>query len=111
MFPYVYKDQERVPMLDKMKALFEMQKKMQEVKKELENTNFDIQSSDGLVKITMNGAQEVKEITIKDSLGESEKVILAGSLKDAFNRAIKRSQEIAAQKTKDVIGLNIPGLT
>lgn len=98
-------------MLDKMKALLEMQKKMQEVKKELENTNFDIQSSDGLVKITMNGAQEVKEITIKDSLGESEKVILAGSLKDAFNRAIKHSQEVGAQKMKHVTGLNIPGVT
>ena len=55
-------------MFDKMKGLFEMQKKMQEVKKELENTDFDIQSSDGLVKITMNGAQEVKEITIKNIL-------------------------------------------
>ncbi len=98
-------------MFDKMKALFEMQKKMQEVKKELENTNFDIQSSDGLIKITMNGSQEVKEITIKDNLGESEKARLSSSLKDTFNRAIKRSQEVAAAKMKDVTGLNIPGLT
>lgn len=98
-------------MLDKMKALFEMQKKMQGVKKELENTNFDIQSSDGLVKITMNGAQEVKEITIKDDLGEADKARLSNSLKDAFNRAIKRSQDVAAQKMKDVAGFNIPGLT
>ena len=77
-------------MFDKMKGLFEMQKKMQEVKRELDNTNFDIQSSDGLVKITMNGSQEVKEIIIKDNLGESEKTRLASSLKDAFNRSIKR---------------------
>ena len=98
-------------MLDKMKALFEMQKKMQEVKRELDNTNFDIQSSDGLVKITMNGAQEVKEIVIKDNLNDSEKTRLGSSLKDAFNRAIKRSQEIAAQKMKDVTGFNLPGLT
>ena len=98
-------------MLDKMKALFEMQKKMKEVKRELDNTNFDIQSSDGLVKITMNGAQEVKEITIKDNLEGAEMARLAGVLKDTFNRAIKRSQEIAAQKMKDVTGFNIPGLT
>jgi DNA-binding YbaB/EbfC family protein len=94
-----------------MKALFEMQKKMQEVKRELENTNFDIQSSDGLVKITMNAAQEVKEIVIKDSISEAEKAKLPHSLKDAFNRGIKRSQEVAASKMKDVAGLNIPGLT
>ena len=92
-------------MLDKMKALFEMQKKMQAVKRELENTNFDILSSDGLVKITMNGAQEVKGIVIKDNPQ------LENSLKDTFNRAIKRSQEIGAQKMKDVTGINLPGLT
>jgi len=92
-------------MFDKMKALFEMQKKMQAVKRELENTNFDIQSSDGLVKITMNGAQEVKEIVIKDNPQ------LENALKDTFNRAIKRSQEIGAQKMKEVTGINLPGLT
>ena len=98
-------------MFDKMKGLFEMQKKMQEVKRELDNTNFDIQSSDGVVKITMNGAQEIKEVVIKDNLGESEQARLASSLKDTFNRAIKRSQEVAAQKMKDVTGFNIPGIT
>jgi DNA-binding YbaB/EbfC family protein len=98
-------------MFDKMKALFDMQKKMQEIKRQLDDTNFDIQSSDGLVKITMNGSQEVKELVIKDNLEESEKARLAASLKDTFNRSIKRSQEIAAQKMKDVTGLNIPGLT
>jgi hypothetical protein len=94
-----------------MKALFEMQKKMQEVKRELENTNFDIQSSDGLIKITMNGSQEVTGITIKDNLDEPQKLRLENSLKDTFNRAIKRSQELAAQKMKEVTGINLPGLT
>ena len=98
-------------MFDKMKALFEMQKKMQEIKRELDITDFDIQSSDGLVKITMNGSQEVKEIVIKDNLGELEKAGLANSLKETFNRSIKRSQEIAAQKMKAATGLNISGLT
>ena len=98
-------------MFDKMKGLLEMQKKMQEVKRELDNTSFDIQSSDGVVKITMNGAQEIKEIVIKGSLTEPEQARLASSLKDTFNRAIKRSQEVAAQKMKEVTGFNIPGLT
>jgi DNA-binding YbaB/EbfC family protein len=98
-------------MFDKMKGLFEMQKKMQEVKRALEDINFDLQSSDGAVKITMNGSQEVKEVLIKDNLAESEKAHLGASLKDTFNRAIKRSQEVAAQKMKDVAGFNLPGLT
>jgi len=98
-------------MFDKMKGLFQMQQKMQEVKRVLEDTNFDIQSSDGLVKITMNGAQEVKGITVKDDLTEAEKAHLDAALKDTFNRSIKRSQVIAAQKMREVTGINIPGLT
>ena len=98
-------------MFDKMKGLFEMQKKMQEVKRALDDTNFDIKSSDGAVKITMNGSQQIQEVVIKDNLGESEKARLASTLKDTFNRAIKRSQEVAAQKMKEVTGFNIPGLT
>ena len=98
-------------MFDKMQGLFQMQKKMQEVKRALEDTNFDIQSSDGLVKITMNGAQEVKGITVKDNLTETEQARLEGSLKDTFNRSIKRAQELAAQKMKEVTGFNLPGLS
>ena len=98
-------------MFDKMKGLFEMQRQMQEIKRELDNTNFDIAISDGLVKITMNGSQEVKEVVIRNSFQESEKANLEKSLKDTFNRSIKHSQEIAAKKMKDVTGLNLPGLT
>lgn len=66
-------------MFDKMKALMDMQKKMQEMKRELDNTDFQTQSSDGLVKITMNGSQEVKEISITGELKEIEKANLLES--------------------------------
>jgi DNA-binding protein YbaB len=95
-------------MFDKMKALMEMQKKMQELKRELENTVFEIASSDQTVKISMSGAQEIKGVSIQ---GSPEKAVLESALKDCFNRAIKRAQEVAAQKMKSVTGMNIPGLT
>ena len=97
-------------MFDKMKALMEAQRKMQEMKQELEDTVFDVLSSDGLVKIKMNGAQETKEISIQDDLAKVDKTILEKAVKDAYNRAIKRCQEIAAGKMKDITGFNIPGL-
>ncbi len=97
-------------MFDKMKALMDMQKKMQEMKRELDNTNFEVQSPDGSVKITMNGSQEVEEISIKGELKEIEKAGLEKAIKDAYNMAIKRSHDIAAGKMKDVTGLNLPGL-
>jgi len=97
-------------MFDKMKQLMDMQKKMQEIKRELDNTNFDIASSDGLVKITMNGSQEMKDIKIQGELDKIEKINLEKAVKDAYNRSIKRSHDIAAQKMKDITGLNLPGL-
>jgi DNA-binding YbaB/EbfC family protein len=98
-------------MLDKLKGLMEMQKKMQDVKKELDNTDFDILSSDGLVKLTMNGSQELKQVKITADLAGLDVNKLEQSLKDAWNKAIKRSHELAAQKMKAVTGFNIPGLT
>jgi DNA-binding YbaB/EbfC family protein len=98
-------------MLDKLKALMDIQKKMKDVKKELDSTDFDISSSDGLVKLTMNGSQELKQVKITACLGSLEVNKLELSLKDAWNRAIKRSHELAAQKMKDVTGFNLPGLT
>ena len=93
-------------MFDKMKALWDMQKKMQELKRELDGTTFEIESQDKSVKIVMNGSQEIKDIRIQSNdAGNLEAVV-----KDTCNRAIKRSHDIAAEKMKAVTGLNLPGL-
>lgn len=97
-------------MFDKIKGLMEMRKKLEVIKKELDKTNFDIESPDGLVKMTMNGSQEVQEVVLGVSSLEGQKDKLEKELKDTFNRAIKRSQEIAAQKMKEATGINLPGM-
>jgi hypothetical protein len=97
-------------MFDKMKQLMDMQRQMQELKRELDNTTFEVVSADGLVKIAMNGSQEVKDIAIQSDLKETEKTNLEKACKDAYNKAIKRAQNIAAEKMKDITGLNLPGL-
>ena len=63
-------------MFDKMKQLMEMQKQMQEMKRQLEAAIFEVQSSDGLVKITMNGSQEVKIVSIHGEMATLEKTRL-----------------------------------
>ena len=97
-------------MFDKIKGLMEMRKKLEAVKKELDNTEFDIAGSGGLVKLTMNASQEVKEVFLTSVLDEAGKDKLQRELKDVFNRGVKRSQEIAAQKMKEATGLNLPGM-
>ncbi len=98
-------------MFDKIKALMDAQSKMQEIKRQLDNATFEISSSDGLVRITMNGSQELKEINIQGNIQDIEKTMLEQAIKDAYNRAIKRAHELAAEKMKEVTGFNLPGLT
>ncbi len=97
-------------MIDKMKQLMEMQKKVQEVKRQLDQTTFEISSSDALVMVTMNGSQEVKQVQFAEGAKSAEKTKLEEAVKDAYNRAIKHSQKIAAEKMRDAAGLNLPGL-
>lgn len=97
-------------MFDKMKQLMDMQKKMQEMKRNLDAAQFSVASGDNSVTITMNGSQQVLAVTLNRELKDTEKTNLEKSLVDAYNRAIKRSHELAAQQMKDVTGLNLPGL-
>ncbi|MDD5561912.1 MAG: YbaB/EbfC family nucleoid-associated protein [Candidatus Omnitrophica bacterium] len=95
-------------MLDKMKQLFEMQRSMQELKRQLEEVNFDVASSNGMVKINMNAAQRINKVDINGNLAELDKAILEKSICDAYDRALKHAQEIAAGKLKAISGLNLP---
>jgi DNA-binding protein YbaB len=97
-------------MFDKLKGLMELQKKMQQIKAELDRTTFDVSSGDGSVTITMNGAQQVENVRFADGLDAAGGGKQAAALKEAFNRAIKRSQEIAASKMKEATGMNLPGM-
>jgi DNA-binding YbaB/EbfC family protein len=98
-------------MFDKLKGLMDMQKKMSRIKQELDNTSFEISSSCGLVKISMNGSQVVKSVAIADLPEKNDLAKLQNAVKDAYNRATKHSQELAAQKMKEITGFDLPGLT
>jgi DNA-binding protein YbaB len=83
---------------------------MQEMKRELDNTTFEIVSSDGLVKIAMSGSQEVRDILIQGDTRTIEKGALEGAIKDAYNKAIKHSHNIATAKMRGIVGFDLPGL-
>ncbi|MBI4656330.1 MAG: YbaB/EbfC family nucleoid-associated protein [Elusimicrobia bacterium] len=83
-------------MFDKFRDMFEMRKKMEEVKKELDSILLD--SEDNLVRISISVSQEVKSVTIKEDLQKIEKKKLEDSLVETINRAIKQAQMSAAEK-------------
>ena len=93
-------------MFDKMKDLWEMKKKMEEIKKELDSVV--LESEDDLVKVAISGSQEIKSVTIKPDLSASDKTKLESSLTETVNRAIRESQKTAAAKMGGM-GLKLPG--
>lgn len=94
-------------MLDKMKQLWEMKRKMDEIKKELDVLL--LESEDNLVKVSITGSQEIKAVTIKGDLAGLDKAKLEASLTETTKRAILQSQKAAAQKMSTMGG--IPGLS
>lgn len=97
-------------MFDKIKGIMEMQKKMQDIKRQLDALTFEEKSPDGTVTVAMNGSQEVRSVTIAEPSSGLKKDVLERQFKDTFNAAIKRSHSLAAQKMKDVTGMNLPGV-
>lgn len=98
-------------MLDKMKKIFELQGKISQIKKELENTTVEANRNNGQIKIIMSANQKVISLDISDSLiVASDKEGLKRDLRDCINEAIQKAQNVATQKAKEITGLNIPGL-
>lgn len=99
-------------MFDKAKKLWELQSKAKQLQKELREMEFTGEELGGKVKVTLNGEQKVMSMEIDDSLiNVEDKDTLIKFLSQAFASAVKKSQQAAANRTKDIIGgLGIPGL-
>lgn len=96
-------------MFDKAKDLYKLQKKAREIKAKLKNTHIEAEQ-DGVV-ITINGEQEVMNVTISEEAMQ-DKSKLEKSIKEAFMKGIKKSQQIGAELMKEVMGpgFNLPGM-
>ncbi len=98
-------------MLDKVKQLMELKKQADALKKELEATTIEINEARG-IKAVINGAQIFQSIEIDESLlAPNQKNRLQMDLLKTINNGIKKSQQSAATKMRNMPGLNIPGLT
>jgi len=95
-------------MLDKLKELRKLQKQTKEIQKKLEKIHIEAEEN-GIIVI-INGKQEVKEVQVPEEICENPKK-MNKSLVKAFNKALKKSQEIGAKHMKEVMGgLGLPGM-
>jgi len=86
-------------MLDKLKNLAGLKKQASEMKKQLGEENAVGESLGGKVKIAIDGNQKIKEVSIDESLLNTEsKEDLEMAVKDAFEKANKEMQMIMFKK-------------
>ena len=98
-------------MLDKVKQLMELKKQADKLKKELEATIIEINEVRG-IKMVVNGAQIFQSIEIDEALlTAANKNRMQMDLLRSINNGIKKSQQAAATKMRNMPGLNIPGLS
>ena len=97
-------------MFDKMKELMEMKKQAEGIKRELDSSPIEVNEVRG-IKIVINGAQNFQSLEIAPELFSQEnKNRLENDLLRALNAAIRKSQNLAAQKMQAMTGLTIPEL-
>ena len=98
-------------MFDKVKKMMELKKQADKLKKELEATVIEVSDVRG-IKVVVNGAQIFQSVEIDAGLlsaGNKNRVQM--DLLRSLNTAVKKSQQAAAGKMRNMPGLNIPGLT
>lgn len=86
-----------------IKKVMELRKQAKEIQKKLKKIH--VEAEEGDVVITISAEQEVMAVEIKnESLDPKSKKNLETSLTKAFNKGIKKSQEIAAENMKGLLG-------
>ncbi len=95
-----------------MKQAQQMQAKMTTLQKELETREVEASSGGGMVKVKVNGKQELLDIKINPECVDPNDVdMLQDLVKAAVNEAVKDSQEMVSSAMSKVTGgLSIPGL-
>jgi DNA-binding YbaB/EbfC family protein len=95
-----------------MKQAQQMQAKMGALQKELDVREFDSSTGGGMVKVKVNGKQELLSLEINpECVDPSDVEMLQDLVKSAVNQAMKDSSDTVANAMSKVTGgLNMPGL-
>ena len=88
-------------MLKDIKKLMELRKEAKNIQAKLKKIHIEASDDNNIVKITMDAEQKVLKVEI---LQEVAKEQLESALVEAMNKAIKKSQEIAAENMKGILG-------
>ena len=99
-----------------LKQARDVQKKIEEVKNELDDLTIEANSGGGMVKVVVNGKQQILELTIEPDAIKEDKELLEDLIISAVNNALSQSLEESQNRMNAVTGnmlggMNIPGLS
>ena len=97
---------------DLQKMAREMQANMEKAQRELADATVQGTAGGGAVTVVLTGTQELRSVKIaKDAVDPEDVETLQDLVLAAFNDALAKSKELAAQRLGGVTGgLKIPGL-
>lgn len=95
-----------------MKQAQQMQAKMAMLQNELAEREVEASAGGGMVKVKVNGKQELLSIFInKECVDPNDVATLEELVFTAVNQAMKQSQDMVSQAMSKITGgMNIPGL-
>lgn len=88
-----------------MKHAEEIKSKMESAQKELGSLRVEGESGGGMVRVKMNGKNEILEISISDEALKEDKEVLESLVASAINITIVKVKEEAMAKQKNLLGL------
>lgn len=102
-----------------MKQVQQMQAQMQQAQEELKTETVDASAGGGMVKVTMTGDLQLREIAISpDAIDPEDPELLQDMVTAAVNEALRAAQELASNKLGPITGgmggpgggLGLPGM-
>lgn len=94
---------------DLMKKAQELQHHLQKTQQELETMEVTGEAGGGMVKITMNGRQEVRRVNIDTTLLGNDKEMLEDLVAAAINDSLRKVEKLSKEKMLNIAGgLGLP---
>ena len=93
------------------KTFQDMQKKLASLDNELKERVVEATAGGGMVKVKVNGAEEVVDVKIDPSvINPEDKGLLEDMVIAAVSEGIKKAKKLREAELAKITGLNMPGL-
>ena len=94
-----------------LKQAQDVQKQIEQVQNQLSDMIIESEAGGGMVKVKVNGKQEVLELSIDQNTLEEDKEVIEDLIVSALNKALSKAQSDSQDKMNRVTGGMMSGLS